>query len=170
MLAFFQPLRYLCEGEYKIWHLFLWLQILWLVRNNTNLVKYFWAKIKTTPHYVYTLSLWYISIQKQWNVKKIEVSCFPKVSIMLPHIYKRIVLANPKKSKKNFYFYKKKGWKVKIASIVCFVVSPYSQHAPQAARVALLLLYVSIILDFMCYLVWFGRLFWGSGNAQIFFM
>lgn len=30
----------------------------------------------------------------------------------------------------------------------------------------LLLLYVSVILDFICYLVWFGRLFFGSGKAE----
>ena len=33
----------------------------------------------------------------------------------------------------------------------------------------LLLLYGSVILCFICYLVWFGRLFWGSGNAQTLF-
>lgn len=34
----------------------------------------------------------------------------------------------------------------------------------------LLLLYVSGILGFMCYLVWFARLFFGSGNTQKFFL
>lgn len=40
------------------------------------------------------------------------------------------------------------------------------QRILQAARVGLVWLYVSVILDFTCYLVWFDRLFFGSEKDQ----
>lgn len=59
---------------------------------------------------------------------------------------------NLKKSEEDFHFYQKRQ-RVKIAVSVCFAAYVTETAHAQAHRVALLFLYVSVILGFMCRLV-----------------
>lgn len=59
---------------------------------------------------------------------------------------------NRKESAEDFRFYQKRQ-RVKIVVTVCFAAAVTETARAQADRVALLFLYVSVILGFICYLV-----------------
>lgn len=75
------------------------------------------------------------------------------------------VFAKWEESKEDFHLCKTRQ-KVNLAFSVCFAgTNTEAAHIPSIES-GTLLLYVSVILGSMCYLVWFDKSIWGSGNTK----
>lgn len=108
--------------------------------------------------------------QQQKKVEDKDISHFPKIYVTPLHFCERptlvLIFITQKKSERDFHFKKKEGKNSIQCLFCCCEPSGDSMHLEQWKRHCFY--YVSVIVGLLCYLIWFGRLFFGFGNAQKF--